>query len=167
MSSQQEQFSLSFVQMVATAAGFWIKHHTTDYDGVDITIASSKDYDRYWAPEFEIQLKCTAQRDRLLQAEAMTWSLGQERFRKLVNPKRYNVALIGVLLVPKDLEQVLDADEDRLISASCMYWEYASRLGDLPEGQASKTLHLPRANVFNVPAVQGIMRSIGEGGIGR
>src|SRR4051794_10018475 len=60
-SARQEQFSIAFVHMVASAAGCSIKHHSTDYDGVDITIASSAQYETVFGPQFELQLKCTTQ----------------------------------------------------------------------------------------------------------
>ncbi|WP_433710927.1 DUF4365 domain-containing protein [Nocardia sp. CA-084685] len=60
-SARQEQFSLAFIRMVAAAAGCSIKSHATDYDGVDITIVASAEYERYYCPEFEMQLKCTTQ----------------------------------------------------------------------------------------------------------
>ena len=33
LSAMKEQFSLGYVHMVASAAGFSIKNHATDYDG--------------------------------------------------------------------------------------------------------------------------------------
>ncbi|WP_344316574.1 hypothetical protein [Acrocarpospora pleiomorpha] len=65
LNAMKEQFSLSFVHMIASAAGCSIKSHATDYDGVDITISSSTEYSTYYCPEFELQLKATAQRDLL------------------------------------------------------------------------------------------------------
>jgi hypothetical protein len=49
------------VRLVAAAAGCSIKCHETDYDGVDITISSSAEYETFYCPEFEMQLKCTTQ----------------------------------------------------------------------------------------------------------
>ena len=62
LSAMKEQFSLGYVHMVASAAGFSIKTHNTDYDGVDVTIFSSAEYKIYYCPEFELQVKCTSQR---------------------------------------------------------------------------------------------------------
>ena len=62
VSAMKEQFSLGYVHMVASAAGFSIKSHGTDYDGVDVTIFSSAEYETYYGPQFELQVKCTSQR---------------------------------------------------------------------------------------------------------
>ncbi len=163
MTARQEQFSLAFVRMVAAAAGCSIKSHETDYDGVDITIVASAEYTRYYCPEFEMQLKCTTQ-SRLLEADHLAWTLKRDRFLKLVSPKRFAPALLGVLLIPENPDQLLDLSEAGLTSSSRMYWEHAKKLGEIEDGKASKTVHLPRCNLFDVGSLQGIMQVIGEGG---
>ncbi len=163
ITARQEQFSLAFVRMVAAAAGCSIKSHETDYDGVDITVVASAEYERYYCPEFEMQLKCTTQH-RLLKVDYLSWTLERDRFLKLVNPKRYTPALLGVLLVPEDHDQLLELSESGLFTASRLYWEYAANLGAIADGAATKTARLPRSNLFDVGALQGIMQSIGEGG---
>jgi hypothetical protein len=99
LSAMKEQFSIAFVQLIVAAAGFSVKRHLTDYDGVDITIASSRRYRRFYAPEFELQVKCTSQR-RLVGPEAVTWSLEERAFRKLTDPTRFIPAYLAVLVVP-------------------------------------------------------------------
>ncbi|MCP2258195.1 protein of unknown function (DUF4365) [Streptoalloteichus tenebrarius] len=162
-SARLEQFSLAFVHLVAAAAGCSIKSHATDYDGVDITIAASAEYETYYCPEFELQVKCTTQRE-LLRDDHMVWTLTRDRFLKLVHPKRYNLALLGVLLLPEGPDRMLDLSEEGVRSSGRMYFEYASRLGGIEDGKASKTVRLPRSNLFDVEGLQEIMRNIGDGG---
>lgn len=163
MTARQEQFSLAFVRMVTAAAGCSIKSHETDYDGVDITIASSTDYKKYYCPDFELQLKCTTQH-RLLGDDHLSWTMHRKPFTKLTYPKRYGEAFLGVLLIPAEDDELLNLSEDGLITASRMYFEHARRLGDLADGAASKTVKLPRSNLFDVDGLKGIMQRIGEGG---
>ncbi|MEU6299998.1 DUF4365 domain-containing protein [Streptomyces erythrochromogenes] len=163
ITAQQEHFSLAFTRMVTYAAGFSIKGHETDFDGVDITIVSSAEYETYYCPEFELQLKCTTQQ-HLLKEDHMAWSMEVKPYRKLTHPKRYNPAVLGVLLIPDEQGTLLEQDEGALLTRSRMYWEWASRLPPLPDGQESKTVHLPRANLFDVPQLQNIFATLGEGG---
>ncbi len=162
-SAMKEQFSIAFVHMIASAAGCWLKRHDTDYDGVDITISSSAEYDVYTGVEFDMQLKCTTRRD-LLRRDHIVWTMEEKPFKRLINPKRFNPAYLGVLLVPGDPHLWIEQDEDQLITRSCMFWEKATRLGDIAEGKATKNVYLPRSNVFDVPQLLGIMKTIGEGG---
>lgn len=163
MTARQEQFSLAFIRMIAAASGCSIKSHETDYDGVDITIASSTEYKTWYCPEIEIQLKCTTQRD-LLGDEHLAWTLKRKPFTKLTHPKRYLEAFLGVLLIPRDDELLLDLTEERLTTDSRMYWQRADLLGHMADGAASKTVQLPRSNLFDVDGLKGIMQEVGEGG---
>ncbi|WP_246267973.1 DUF4365 domain-containing protein [Acrocarpospora macrocephala] len=157
----KEQFSLSFVHMIASAAGCSIKSHATDYDGVDITISSSAEYATYYCPEFELQLKATAQRD-LLKDDHLSWTMKAIPFKKLTNPKRFAPAYLGVLLLPEG--GWLEQDEERLVTGSRMYWQSAADLGSIGDDEASKTVRLPRSNLFDIPQLQGIMKTIGDRG---
>jgi hypothetical protein len=165
LSEKKQQFSLAYVGIVVAAAGCWVKHHATDYDGVDITIASSANYETYYGPEFEIQVKCTSRSD-LLRADHLAWEMEAGPYTKLINPKRFLPAYLGVLLVPgDDPDAWLDQDEHRLITESRMYWQRARELEELKPGQVNKTVQLPRTNLFDVAHLLDIMRTIGEGGV--
>lgn len=152
---------MGFVRMVTAAAGCSIKSHDTDYDGVDITIVASTEYETWYCPEIELQLKCTTQHS-LLRDDYLEWSIKRKPFLKLTHPKRYNGAFLGVLLIPADHEQLLDLTEDGFASASRMYWEHSSRLGEIGDGLDSKTVRLPRSNLFDVEGLKGIMQRIGD-----
>jgi hypothetical protein len=163
LNEMKQQFSLAFVHMVASAAGCSIKRHDTDYDGVDITITSSAEYETHYGPQIELQVKCSAQAN-LLTGDTMRWKLEARAFRLLTDPRSYVTRLLAVLFVPGDPSDWLDQDEQRLLASSCMYWGGASELGTLKEGRQSKVVHLPRSNIFNVAQLQGIMKAIGDGG---
>jgi len=163
MTARQEQFSVGFVRMVVAAAGCAIKSHDTDYDGVDITITSSTDYRKYLGAEIEFQLKCTTQTN-LLKPDYMAWKLHRDPFLKLTHPKRYLDGFLGVLLVPRD-EDLLQMSEDQLLTNSRMYWQHASRLGEIADGAETKKVRLPRSNLFDVEALKGIMQRVGDGGV--
>jgi hypothetical protein len=163
-SEMKQQFSIAFVHMVASAAGCSTKVHSTDYDGVDITISSSIEYEKFTGSEIELQIKCTAQQN-LLTNEAMTWVLDAKPFRKLTDPRTYVPRFLAVLLVPNKSSLWLEQDEAGLLTESRMYWERASMLGSIPGTQHSKTVHLPRKNLFDVDQLQVIMKKIGDGGV--
>jgi hypothetical protein len=162
LSEKKQQFSLSFVHMVASAAGFYIKNHETDYDGVDVTIAASGDYAVRYCPQFEMQVKCTSQRN-LLSPDTMAWKLKAGPFRRLTCPKSYLRRFLAVLLVPQEPSAWVSQDEKRLLTSSCMYWTLAKELGTIGERQKYKTVYLSRNNIFDVPQLQSIMKNIGDG----
>jgi hypothetical protein len=69
-----------------------------------------------------------------------------------------------VLVVPVDPELWLHQDEARLLTSSRMYWQSAADLGEIGDGQQTKTVYLPKSNLFDLPQLRGIMKTIGEGG---
>lgn len=135
LNERKQQFSFGYVRMVVASAGCSVKSHATDYDGVDITIVS-----------------------------AVAWTMKEKPFAKLTNGKRYTPAYLGVLVVPAEPEAWLDQDEDRLVTRSRLYWAKASDLVPFSEDGQSRTVYLPRSNLFDVGQLLGIMKSIGEGG---
>ena len=46
-----------------------------------------------------------------------------------------------------------------------MYWAPAADLGEIAEGAASKTVHVPASNLFDVSQLRSIMEAIGDGGV--
>jgi Domain of unknown function (DUF4365) len=161
--AMKELFSEAFVRMVAAAAGCYVKTHSADYDGVDLTITSQADYEIYHGPQLELQLKCTS-RQELLREEHLAWQMNAGPYRKLTDPRRYCPAYLGVLLVPGDPLAWLEQDETRLATESRMYWQRARDLEPIADGAATKTVRLPRSNLFDVEQLQAIMKSIGDGG---
>lgn len=161
LSAMKEQFSLGYVHMVASAAGFSIKSHGTDYDGVDVTIFSSAEYETFYCPQFELQVKCTSQRN-VVRQDSIAWSLDAGPFRKLTNKKRFIPAYLGVLVVPGDPETWLEQDQEKLLTRSRMYWQAASLLGEIDGDADTKTVHLPLGNLFDVPHLRSIMETMGD-----
>jgi hypothetical protein len=85
----------------------------------------------YYGPEFKLQVKCTSRHD-LLRVDHLAWSMEAGPYGKLINPKRFLPAYLGVLVVPgDDPEAWLDQDEDRSITGSRMYWQRARDLEGL------------------------------------
>ncbi|MGW6741694.1 DUF4365 domain-containing protein [Streptomyces sp. NPDC055025] len=161
MTARQENISLAFTRLVTYAAGCAVKTHDTDYEGVDLTLTSSADYKRYCGVEFELQLKATTQ-SRYLTDTHMAWPMKVKPYRKLTRPKRYIRAYLGVLLLPEDADTWLTVNEDRLIAEGRMYWEAADLFPSASGDAATKTVHLPRSNLFVGEQLLGIMKTIGD-----
>ncbi|MFJ8888138.1 DUF4365 domain-containing protein [Streptomyces sp. NPDC102402] len=161
MTARQENISLAFTRLVTYAAGCAVKTHDTDYEGVDLTLTSSADYMRYCGVEFELQLKATTQR-RYLNETHMAWPMKAKPYRKLTRPKRYIRAYLGVLLLPEDAAGWVTVNEDRLIAEGRMYWEAAETFPQADAGAGTKTVHLPRGNLFVGEQLLGIMKAIGD-----
>ncbi|WP_179809291.1 DUF4365 domain-containing protein [Nocardiopsis sinuspersici] len=155
----KEHFSLAFTRLVAYEAGCSVRQHDTDFDGVDLTIVSSE-MDGVVVPQFDLQLKCTAQQN-LLRSDHMIWRMKAEPYRKLIQQPRMTPAYLGVLLLPEE-GPWLSVSEERLVTPSRMYWQAASELAPLEEGSESVTVRLPRSNLFEREQVRGILQRAAE-----
>ncbi|NYH51370.1 hypothetical protein HNR06_000959 [Nocardiopsis arvandica] len=126
---------------------------------MDLTIVSSE-MDGVVVPQFDLQLKCTAQQN-LLRSDHMIWRMKAEPYRKLIQQPRMTPAYLGVLLLPEE-GPWLSVSEERLVTPSRMYWQAASELAPLEEGSESVTVRLPRSNLFEREQVRGILQRAAE-----
>jgi hypothetical protein len=155
--AMQEQLSIAWLHMTASAAGCKLHRWDTDYDSIDITVHASARYSNASAARIDMQLKCTTQQD-LLGDASLSYSLKRQNYEALVDPDRDVPAVLGVLLVPVQADAWLSHSEDNLLASSCMYYSLASEWDGIPADVASKTVHLPRANVLDVPALLDLLQ---------
>jgi len=69
-----------------------------------------------------------------------------------------------VVIVPPEPMAWLTASPEALVLRHCAYWV---SLRGLPstDNESSVTVQVPRANLFDVNALTGLMRAINEGGV--
>ncbi len=156
----KEQLSIAYVHAVATAARCALESVRVDYETVDATIRQSAEHDRYSHPAFDVQLKCTSQ--NVARDDHLVWSLDRAHHDSLRDPKRLLPVVLVLLVVPENVSEWIHQDEERLRLTRCAYW--MSLRGMPPITTESKTVHLPRANIFDVQQVLGILGRIGRGG---
>jgi hypothetical protein len=164
LSAMKEQFSLAFVRLVVSAAGFTILTRETDYDGVDLTIEAPGDHEWAWSPRFDLQVECTSQRE-VASPDSVRWRMDAGPFRKLIEPRRVIPAFLGVLVVPEDPDAWLKWGEEWVAVNGEMYWARATDLGGIDDGAASTTVHIPTSNLFDVGQLRSIVASLRGGGM--
>jgi hypothetical protein len=85
-------------------------------------------------------------------------------FRKLINPRRVVPAYLAVMVVPEDPKSWLEREDDWIGINADMYWARATDLGDIADGAATKTVHIPTGNLFAVSQLRSIMEAVGRDG---
>jgi hypothetical protein len=159
----KQQFSLAYVRLVVATVGFTINVQETDYDGVDLEIVAPGDQGWAWSPRFDLQVKCTSQAG-VVGPETVAWRMEAGPFRKLINPRRVVPAYLAVMVVPEDPKSWLEREDDWLGINADMYWARAANLGDIADGAATKTVHIPTGNLFDVSQLRSIMEAVGRDG---
>lgn len=154
--------------LITDGAGFHLRHPEVDYDAIDVVVASSEDYELWYGPSLEVQLKCTASPHvaRLLTRGTISFRLEQRAYDLLRKPNRFTPALFVVLLLPRvaDPSEWVQQDETGLFSPGTLLWSNPRKWPPLPTEQKSGTVSLRPTDVLTPAQLQGIMKSVGDGG---
>ncbi|MFB2976267.1 DUF4365 domain-containing protein [Microseira sp. BLCC-F43] len=161
INQQKEQFSNTYIQAVASVAGYSLYRPDVDDDSVDLGIAARGGMGPILSPRLELQLKCTS-RD-ILDSACVRYPLNLKNYNDL----RINTLvppILVVVLVPDNLNEWLQQSEQKLCMRYCGYW---ISLRGQPETRntTAVTVELPRSNQFTVEALRGIIDRISLGGV--
>lgn len=168
MSASLEEISRHRLGMVVTGAKFHLCNPMLDYDAIDTIIASSQEYEEWYAPSIKVQLKCSASRNvtRLLRNGTISFSLERAAYTKLSNPKRHTPTLLVVLILPEasDPAEHVQQTEDGLTSPGPLLFSDPSGWRPLPPGQKSGTVSLRPMDLLSPARLQDLMKTFGDGG---
>ncbi|MFD8260268.1 DUF4365 domain-containing protein [Streptomyces griseoluteus] len=133
---QQEQVSLAYVAALATRGGYTLGKWEVDKDGVDLSIKRSDGL------TFELQMKCTYSPELVRRGTAYSYDLDMPTYDKLRAATRTSVGFLGLVVVPRDIEEWMIHDEHELSMRCSGYW---AKIQDLPacENSSTKAIHLP------------------------
>ncbi|QMU68290.1 DUF4365 domain-containing protein [Streptacidiphilus sp. P02-A3a] len=172
LSAVKERVSMARLELVASAAGCSLSDPRVDYDGWDVTVVSHAEFLRYSGPRFDIQLKATSSESvaRPLKNGDFSFTLDASTYRKLSDPKRYERALLVVLILPSrtgPAEWAVRHGQE-LRSPGIMLWaDPRDWDAELPPGRESVTVRLSRDDHFDPEFIRALMKEIGDGGGGR
>lgn len=162
MNMRKEQFSKAYVHAVSTVAGFQVKNYPVDDDSIDVTISASGNTGLNRRPSIDVQLKCTSR--HVIDDEKITFSLDVRAYDNLRSENLCSPRILVVVLVPDKIDDWLAQNEKNLALSHCGYW--VSLRGE-PESKntTSKTVYLPRSQVFSVEALMQMMTTVNDGGV--
>ena len=161
INQQKEQFSLAYLHVVATAAGFKLSDPRVDDESVDVIIGQSGGEGTVRSPRIDVQLKCTEL--EVLRDDGVHFQLTKRKnYDDLRDPDVMVPRILVVMLVPKDTSEWLaHVPEEEMCLRRSAWWK--SLVGeDAREGVQSPTVVLPRQNLFNPDALRVIMGKAGN-----
>ena len=160
INQQKEQFSLAYLHVVATAAGYKLSDPRVDDESVDVIIGQSGGEGTVRSPRLEVQLKCT-ERD-VLREDGVHFQLKRKNYDDLREPDVMVPRILIVMLVPEDTSEWLNTvPEEELCLRCCAWWMPLVGEGERL-GVESPTVVLPRQNLFNPDALRMIMGKVGN-----
>jgi hypothetical protein len=155
--AQQEGFGDAYLLAIAGVAGCATSLRRPDDDSIDWTLSCRLPL----RPKLDIQMKTTA-----------TANDGGDTIQYPLKVKNYNDLIITDILVPRILilvilppkiEEWLALSPTELILRRCSYWT-SLRGRPTSDNEYTVTVPIPRANMFTVEALCGMMARINEGG---
>jgi hypothetical protein len=159
ISHAQEQFSKAFVLAVAALAGCSAAEPEPDVDDIDWTLSCRLAPRR---PKLDLQVKSCTQDGGT--PEALRYPLKRKSYDGLILTNLLIPRFLALVVVPLAPEAWLSVSPEQLVLRRSAYW---CSLAGLPESEneSSVTVHVPRANLFDVTALTGLMQAINEGGV--
>jgi hypothetical protein len=150
VSAAQEQFSKAFILALASLA---------DDDSIDWTLSCRLAPRR---PKLDLQVKSTS--DGTGTEAAIHYPLKRKNYDELILADLLTPRLLVLVVVPPDPLAWLTASPEALVLRHCACWV---SLRGLPatDNETSVTVQVPRANLFDVSALMGLMQMINEGGV--
>jgi hypothetical protein len=156
---QKEQFSNAYLRAVVAVAGYGTYKPDPDDDSIDWGIAERGGSGTCRSPRLELQLKCTAVSQ--LDGPSFSFALKLKNYNDL-RAESWVPRVLVVVRVPEEPADWLRQSEEELALKHCGYWISLRGRPDTPN-ETSVTIHLPRNQVFSVPALQALMERISQG----
>jgi hypothetical protein len=160
--AQKEEFSFAYVHAVASVAGFNVGTWRVDNDSVDVTLKAKGLVGSTRSPHLDIQLKCTQN----LTGDEAEWSfeLKRKNYEDLTATDLHVPRILVVLEVPDDVGRWIEHGENDMTLYHRAYWSWLIGQPALPDEQKSKTVRVPRENVFDVDGLNAVVGLVhGEG----
>jgi hypothetical protein len=159
LSHAQEQFSKAFVLAVAALAGCSVSEPKPDDDSIDWTLSCRLPPRR---PKLDLQVKSTS--NDAGSETAIHYTLKRKNYDDLILSDLLTPRVLVLVLVPSAPPMWLSASPEALVLRHCAYWVSLSGL-PATTNETYVTVRVPRANLFDVTALTGLMQAINEGGV--
>src|SRR6266540_1171156 len=148
----KEGLSRAYILAVAHRAGFNCDVRGFDY-GLDGTFIEVADLPTGGKCEsgFKLDFQAKASTRVVRNNGFVTYPLNADAYNRLVMPRSGTPRVLIVLELPNDPDEWLAIDEAQLVLQNCAWWH--SLTGEPPtDNTSSKTIHIPRTQLFSVPA---------------
>ena len=155
LNAQMERFSLSYVEAVASQAGYHITQPRVDHDSVDGVLIA--DFGR--RPRIEFQAKAT--RKDIIRGATANFPLSMKNYTDLRLDVK-NPRILIVLLMPEEKLHWLKQTQEELCLRHCAYWMSLEGQPDKPN-TSSVTVQVPIANIFNSKQLIDLMQKAEKG----
>ena len=155
LNTQKERFSLSYIEAIASQAGYQVVEPKVDHDSIDGAIMA----DFGQRPLIHFQAKSTSQ--NLVRNDAIHFPLSRKNYDDLRIEAR-NPRILVVLLMPEETSEWVRQDDNELCLRHCAYWRCLEGQPDR-SNTTSITVEVPLANAFSSEQLTALMEKAERG----
>jgi hypothetical protein len=158
---RMEDYGEAYVRAVASVAGCGVDRPRVDNDSIDLTFSRRASSGRLRGLRLEAQLKTTGA--EVLGATDVAFPLPMKNYDDLRHPMVLVPRILIVVVVPADSADWMTQGESELCLKKCAYW---MSLRDMPAvaNVSTRTVRVPRSQVFSPTALESILDRIANGG---
>lgn len=156
----KEQLSITYIQAIASYAGFAVERTIVDMDSIDVTI-KAKGYlhedSIIYSPKIEIQLKATS--GISFKDGEFSFVLPVKNYDDLRVEKPIVPRLLVVLCLPSDKKKWLENTLDMLVLRKCAFY---ANLKGMPEceNETTKTIRISTDDILTSEKLMDLMIKI-------
>ncbi|MBS0966987.1 DUF4365 domain-containing protein [Acetobacter okinawensis] len=151
----EEALSQAYVTAVASMAGYVVALKNFDRDGIDITIEAGDSF----RPKIDAQLKASINIDD--SSETISFFCPKKNYDKL-NIATQTPRILLIMKLPKRRQGWIDVSSEYLLIRHSVYW-ISLRNHQQTTNSTGQTIYIPRANKFDVKALQDLMEQSRNG----
>jgi hypothetical protein len=159
---RQEALCRAYVQAIAARCGMSCSVPSPDY-GIDLTLNDIEEMGGGLAESgYKLDVQAKSATRAAVAEDAIRYDLPAQAYEVLRQPAVGCPRILVVLVLPRDEARWSGQTEEALILRHCAYW--LSLKGHGPTAnRRSVRVSIPRANVFSVEALHGLMARIKGG----
>lgn len=134
-----------------------------DDDSIDLGFAGNRrDGVDVKSPKLDIQLKCATNDDE--NGTHLSYPLKMKNYDDLRDPEVHAPRILVVCCVPENVSDWLHEDAQTTAMRRCAYWLSLRGMPVVPN-ENTRSVRLPRTQLFNTTALREIMGRVGSGGL--
>ena len=160
LNQRKQYLSHAYVRAIAAVAGFAASVPEVDDDSVDLQLYSRSADGLPLRPRLDLQLKCTSK--DVIHGDQVVYRLKRKNYDELRITQFMVPRLLVVVHIPESDEEWVSHSEKELVIRRCGYWVSLMGMPETTNKGDKVSVQLPRANVFDVAGLRGLMGRAGR-----
>ena len=156
---RQESLSRAYIQAIASRCGLNCSFREFDY-GIDVTLhLIQRRENRYVETGFNLDIQAKSTIGATLTDNEVLYEMEVKTYDDLRDPNVGTPRILVLLVQPENETEWTGMTESELMLRRCAYWR-SLRGAEPTPNSSSIRVSIPRANLFSVEALQGIMERL-------